>query len=112
MTSKQMLEALATNGGFSYNPTTGRANPRKGYMVSLPGYERKFTNPTEADIDAYVKGLRRMNRNMYIGGWVNEGITYLDLSIRMTKREAAEHIGRQHKQKAIYDCANQQDIVL
>ena len=112
MNSTEMLQALATNGGFSFNPTTGMTNPTCGYMVSQKGKEKAFTNPTEADIDAYIKGHGRLERTAFIGGWVNEGVTYLDVSNRILRKEIAINLGRRNGQKAIWDCAAGKDIIL
>lgn len=48
----------------------------------------------------------------FVGGWTHKGKFYLDVSICETDRARAIALGMQNKQIAIYDMAEDQDIML
>jgi hypothetical protein len=104
-----LSEVLKNNGG-SYNITTGESNPTDGYMVSLPNREEVFN----AD-DLCATVLREYiidnadelsSENSFLGLWIDNGMAYLDVSVKYDDLETACYIGIINDQKAIYDNAN------
>ena len=51
------------------------------------------------------KLLKTLNRGEFVGIWVNDGKVYVDVSIRIRKREKAIAFGKALKQLAVYDWA-------
>lgn len=96
---------LVQRGGFSMQRTSGRTPPARGYMVSDYGSESVIPgHASPAEIEKY----RQANPNprarplKYVGGWVDEGKTYLDQSRRVLHARTAQATGRQNAQRAVY----------
>ncbi len=103
------------NGGFTYNPLYG-ATPHCGYAVSLRGHEKSFDSGTITD-DVLWKYLRENSEQMkdparYIGGWVNDGRLYLDVSVVLQNEKEARKIGRINDQTGIFDLWTNEMIYL
>jgi hypothetical protein len=108
------------NGGASYSLVDGTA-PISGYMVSLAGYEQKIPERVIGDLQIIrymrenVPNAQRLNvSNLHIGTWYNvdDGFTYVDLSINVADRGTALQIARTNKQLAIYDVAKRETIAV
>jgi hypothetical protein len=104
-----LSEVLKNNGG-SYNITTGESNLTDGYMVSLPNREEVFN----AD-DLCATVLREYiidnadelcSDKSFVGLWIDNGMAYLDVSVKYDDLETACYVGIINDQKAIYDNAN------
>ena len=109
MNLRNLLKEINDNGGVSYNITTGDYNPTDGYMVSLPGYEMTFGEITEEQLikDYLVINIGTLtNHNAYFGAWVDRGLTYFDVSIKVDDLYEACYAGIVNGQKAIFDNAN------
>lgn len=108
--------ALATsNGGFTYNPLYG-ATPQRGYAVALQGYG-KIYEPGAVTIDDLREYLRESGEQMkdparYIGGWINDGKLYLDVSIVLPTEEEARKTGRMNDQTDVYNFVSGENIFL
>jgi hypothetical protein len=108
------------NGGASYSLVDGTA-PISGYMVSLAGYEQKipYQSILPSEIIGYIRknvpNAHRLNvSNLHIGTWYNveDGFTYVDLSINVSDKGTALQIARTNKQLAIYDVAKRETIAV
>lgn len=113
---KKVLDEILLEGGISYNVTTGEANPKTGYMVSILGFEKQFrtNNITDKDIKEYVldNAHELWGENRYLGGWLDNGTVYLDISVNILDVTNACYTGIINKQKTIYDCSNKRSIPL
>jgi hypothetical protein len=103
------------NGGFTYNPLYG-ATPQQGYAVSLQGHEKVFYFGTMTD-DEFLKYLQENGERMkdpahYIGGWVDDGRLYLDVSIVLLDEKEAREIGRINDQTCIFDMWTNETVYL
>ena len=117
-----LVGALSTTGGFTYQPVTGE-QPVSGYAVAIfPECERRYSLDalTPESLQSALVGYARehaalLNRpNCYFGGWLDtsSGMLYLDVSIIVgTEREAID-IARRHKQAAYYDLARRETVVI
>ena len=116
MNLSNLFYELALNDGFSYNVNTGESNPTTGYMVSLRDCEQQFyTDDFESkDIKNYF--VRHVNvlsdESSFLGGWVHDNKVYLDVSINIPNLEDAIYYGMCNDQDAIWDCANNKEIIL
>ncbi len=116
------LAALARcRGGFTYCCKTGRHVGQgdgelrlRGFMVSLPGCETKIqmdgNEHTEWCISAHahVHGLVLSDAGNYLGGWVDNGVLFLDVSRNVATLAEALAVGRAWGQLAVYDLDNGQ----
>lgn len=110
---KKIIEEIKENNGGTYNKEYKTINAKQGYMVSLQGYEKKCK--TEQEIEKaimenmeIIKGLD----NAYLGAWIDEGITYIDISVLVDNKEDAMQLGKVNNQLAIYDIQNNESIYL
>lgn len=118
----KMWDLIKTDGGASYQIETGTLNPETGFMVSLSGYEYRMPVPTDinkwqdAVINYIVKGgkvgMMVDDVSLYLGAWIDGDELYLDISENIPDFETAEKLGIERKQKAIFNCVNQQTIFL
>ena len=116
--------AKGNRAGFTIKGQTS------GYMVSLPGYEfkisvgrrsvhlaqkaaavlmahtQKISNDLRLLADAYDLSQQDID-SLTLGGWVNEGFLYLDLSINVSGVLHAKRLGKNWSQIAVFDCRNQ-----
>lgn len=107
---------LLMDGGFSYSPKLERflTSVDAGYVVSLPrkdGFEFVSLNNDSATVavDVYrylgrpevVEALK--HPDALLGGWVDSGKVYLDVSRRYNVRCEAEHFARLGEQAAFFD---------
>ena len=101
---------------------------KKGFTIDLkdnkiitPKYKKGFyvgiTNNSNANIDLlisrvlYLKQVTFKDISTFIGGWSNEGLFYLDLSLYVKNFKDAVILGKKFNQKSIYsifknDCIN------
>jgi len=104
-----LSEALKNNGG-SYNITTGESNPTDGYMVSLPNCEEIFNadDLCATVLKEYIidNADELSSENSFVGLWIDNGMVYLDVSVKYDDLETACYFGIINDQKAIYDNAN------
>jgi hypothetical protein len=116
MNLKKVLDEIILEGGVSYNLNTGKANPSDGYMVSILGFEEQFNvnKVSNQTIKAFM--LKNMDNlwgeTRYLGGWLNNDIVYLDVSVHLQDLERAIYTGIINNQKCIYDCNNERNIYL
>lgn len=104
------LEKLHSAGGFTLRASNGDSAPNSGYVVSLLGQEEKHRL---ADISAGTIGEYFANRPDtidYFGGWVENGIVFLDVCAIVPSLETALELAKQNRQKAIYDLRQAQTL--
>lgn len=101
----KLVESLRNEGGFSVS-MAGKS-PRRGVMVSRTGSESTFDGvPSERDLEGYVRQHARAlaDPGRYLGGWVDDGKTYVDISDRWPEgTEAADNALNANQQLAGYD---------
>jgi hypothetical protein len=111
-----LVHELALEGGFSYNITTGEHNPNDGYMVSIQGFEEQYyyEDFESKDLKNFVakNAIHFAAGNRFIGGWVDDKLVYLDVSVNIKNLEKAIYTGISNNQLAIYDCESNVSITL
>ena len=112
--AETLLSRLIADGGFTYHPVKN-ISPTDGFMVSR--YKRR---EFVADVDKVspntLHEYMRKNQDLlvkadhYLGGWVDAGKAYLDISVRHESQEAALKLARKHRQLAIFNLAKFETI--
>lgn len=104
-----------SSGGFSVNASTG-AVPTSGYMVSV-GEEKTYpAYLAEVCFEALVAAFIQGNRSAlcydgaYLGGWLHDGLLFLDVSSNVDTLEKARALGRAYSQIAVWDVQAKQEI--
>lgn len=110
----EALKGLRENGGYTLALDGG--SPEGGYAVAVyPNAERivpegEITNEDILQyIDDWADVLSRDPR-AHLGGWVDEGQAYLDLSAVIDDLDEAILVGWQNKQKAIFNLSTFEDV--
>ena len=107
-----LAKELADEGGFSVSARGTR--PRTGIMVSRVGNETKIPGmPTGEAIAQYAAHNAHVlaQPGRYMGGWVDDGDTYLDVSERFpVKGQQAQHALGGNQQIAGWDVARGQEV--
>ena len=118
MTLKELLEQIENRKGFTYSMKTGNMiKYENGYVVSLPGHERRFDQKTFKmnDLQKYILdkiSILLLDDTMYLGAWINDKDVVLDVSIWVKSEHMAKQLGKLYNQKAIWDISNSTEIVL
>ena len=99
--------------GFTYDPLFARHAPiSSGYIASEAGGAILDASPMADYVEflAAYKALRlkcldymASGREAYIGGWMDDGKLYLDVSRVFKSRRGAMSFARREKQISIYD---------
>ena len=108
--SSELLARIKAAGGFTYQPVDD-TTPTKGYALSVfRGAEKVFDVESVTEDDIYNYLIEHKDKfedpGVHVGGWVDDGKVYLDLSIVVEDREKAEKLGIEHDQLAMFDLAN------
>lgn len=95
---------LEQRGGFSMQRTSGKT-PGHGWMVSDYGSEHVVPGHASAhEIETYRQAHpNRLSRGRrYVGGWHEQGETYLDQSRNVRSAKKAHQLGQTGAQRAVY----------
>jgi len=112
--------SIINDNGASYNLLTGQFNPDNGYMVSMQDHESITVfnkDSLQYEICRYVRAKAELLMAgivdvHFLGGWLDKGNLYLDISIHELDLNEALRIARNNNQLAIFDCKNKVSIYL
>ncbi|MCT9080479.1 hypothetical protein [Streptomyces fulvoviolaceus] len=111
-----LYDALFLNGGFTImtRPDGSADVPTDGYAVSIT--PTQHTIPAAAPFDAFaelVHGVTdRYGDANGLGGWLADGVIYIDPVEIVLERQTATLAGKQREQLAIFDLAEGTEITL
>jgi len=112
---KQFIEETKKNKGATYNLNTGEINPTSGFFVGLKG--GKEVDPEKNSSEEIQKFVLRnstklSDKDNFLGSWIEKGILFLDVVVRIDKKEDAIARGKKEDQQAIYDASTKEVINL
>ena len=118
-----LYKALKQDSGFTVDsdlrPYTG-----KGYAVSVPDCETRIpegllnADILDALLLAYISDCQTSaawtapSRELYIGGWLSDGVFYLDLSDIVADAATAENLARGRNQQAYFDFSTGESVLV
>ena len=111
------VDSIIQNGGATFNLAMGTA-PTSGYVVSLKGGSHTPIDETRQSIEQTInqfvaeKGLELSVDENFLGGWVDDGWLYLDISRVYDEKKKAMLVGIQNNQKAIFNLNDGSTIYL
>lgn len=112
----QLYDDLFLNGGFTIMPRPDGSTyvPTQGYVVSTT--PAPHTLPATAPFDAFADLVRDVT-GAYgdvngLGGWLHDGVIYIDPVEIIPDRRAATAAGLRRRQLAIFDLATGTEITL
>jgi hypothetical protein len=116
----QLGDTAAKTGGFTYNPVRykDRTPPKRGFALSIRKDTEKVVklDQTHAKIRAQLKDYIHAHREdikaegNYLGGWIDKGKLYVDISRVVKKKDEAIDLAREAKQLAVFDLGKGQTI--
>ncbi len=104
---KEFTEAILNGNGATFSIHLG-TSPTSGYVVADGQNERKFTTKSDLGIKKSVadyileKSEALNDGNNFLGGWLDDGILYLDVVNIFTKRFDGALAGLKRNELAIY----------
>jgi phage gp29-like protein len=108
-----LADVAEKKGGFTYNPVRlkHRGPPRRGYALSVRKDTEKVIDlaakreAVKAQLKEYVRKHRETIKaeGNYLGGWIDNGKLYLDISKVIKDRNEAVKAAERAEQLAIYD---------
>lgn len=106
-----MLDMIIKNNGATINNKGLFVKMKSGYQVSKRDLGRLFikdcTEQMIQDIISY--GLKR---GEYAGFWIDNGYLYIDISIRVSSKQAAMKLGKENKQISILKWATMECLAV
>lgn len=100
------IKEIVKKGGATLTHELKETKIKKGYFVSLLGYEKKFDCEDAKNINDYVVNLQSKiedKKGYFIGLWVYKREVYVDISINILDKAEALEIGKKNKQISIYN---------
>lgn len=99
----QTLKNIIKNNGATLNKAGEPVNFKKGYQVSKKDcYTLNIKNTSEV-LNAINKLLNTIKADEFAGIWIEEGKTYIDVSIKIDSLSKALKLGRELNQISIFD---------
>ena len=112
MNLQQIKSHVSAHGGATLTPSLDNANIKKGYMVSLNGYET-ITTIKELTSEALTEYKHiAEQQGGYIGLWLDDNKLYIDISIKVDNFIKALYTARMNQQLAIYHNQSGESIYL
>jgi hypothetical protein len=115
MTKNQMrlfiIAQVSAGNGFTID-IHGKA-PASGYMSGFNEGELVKSGMTQQDVDQWVEdnySTIESDPQLYAGGWMEEGVYYLEISKNIADRQQAINFADRYDQKAIWDVENARSI--
>lgn len=100
---KRQLKSIIANGGATLNRSGEAVNFDEGFQVSKKDCYKIPVERVNLICKKVNALLTAVDRGEYVGLWIDGGMVYVDVSMRIRKQEKAERIGRSLKQIAIFD---------
>lgn len=112
----QLQKEIIKNEGATLDKDFKQTTIKKGFMVSIQGYEYITKDITQA----IKKGLEykeiiKDKKGYYVGFWIDtkdNNKIYVDISKNIDKKRDAINTAKKNLQKGIYDIKNQKTIYL
>ena len=109
------IENILENKGATLTKTLRKSKAKKGYMVSLKGYE-VIIKASQATKLFYEIGRANAKaeaiKHSYVGIWIEKDLAYIDVSVRIKDLDKAIEFGKENEQLAIYDLEKGKVITL
>jgi hypothetical protein len=116
-------KGIINDGGASYNMLTGEFNPNHGFMVSIKGHEKTYNtdkNSFNYEIADFINGkaillLSGISENydkIFLGGWIDNGLLYLDVSFLVDTETEAIKMAKDNEQLAYFNNTNKETIYI
>ena len=110
---KDLKQMLINNGGFTLSSSLQDVSLDSGYMVAYKEHENIIDiNSLELGQSINTTQDNAKKLNAFVGGWLDNGLVYLDVSKHFTDKDKALEFARQEKQIAIYDIEKGESIYL
>lgn len=99
----QTLKNIIKNNGATLNKNLKKINFKQGYQISIKDGYILNLNDTQTILKAINNLQKTINKNEFIGLWIEENKIYIDISIKINTLEKALKLGKKLKQISIFD---------
>lgn len=106
----QTLKNIINNRGATLSQNGKAVNFKKGYQVSKKDCYTLDINNTDKVLTAINNTLKIITKNEFCGLWIENGLIYIDISIKINTLEKALKIGKELNQISIFDWATKNCI--
>jgi hypothetical protein len=109
----------ANPDGFTFDPRRQNCLPLSRntnpeiYVVSIKGHELRLAHaPTDRELERWImmRWQLLLHQNHFVGGWLYLTNYFLDVSVLVSGKAAAESFARQQKQLKFYHPASGQSL--
>lgn len=114
--SNELALSLCVNAGLTFdnNTKTLLEGKKEVFVVSLEGFEKTY-NVDDFSSDDLAKYLIKFSKQLkdpkyHLGGWIDNGKVYLDISIELPDEASARVAAIQNNQKAYYNFATGKEV--
>lgn len=106
------LKSIINNGGATLNKNGVQVNYKKGYQVSKKDCYILKLNNLQNILQHTKKLLKEINKNEFVGLWVDNNKIYIDISIKIDNKKQAISQGLTLNQISIFNWYNKKCINL
>ena len=106
------LKQILNNGGATLNKQQKQVNFKKGYQVSKKDCYILSIDNTNLILQAVNNLQKTINKNEFVGIWVDKGLVYIDISIKFYDLKNAIEYGKALNQISIFNWSNKTCIYL
>lgn len=106
------LKQILNNGGATLNKQQKQVNYKRGYQVSKKDCYILSIDHTNLILQAVNNLQKTIAKNEFVGLWVDQGLVYIDISIKFYNLQNAVDYGKALDQISIFDWANKTCIYL
>jgi hypothetical protein len=110
MLIEKIISHVKKHGGLTLDHKNKPFAPKRGYMVSLLGYESKVslddTNAIQERLGRYIDIVNDIRQNtaldVKLGFWIENGELFIDVSQYVDDFELAMYLGKAREQIAVF----------
>lgn len=106
------LKQAIKNGGLTLNQKGIPMNFKKGYQVSIQDCYILDLNNTNMILSCINNLSHSINKNKYLGLWIEDSKIYIDISIKILNKKQAIESAKNLNQISIFNWHNQKTIYI
>lgn len=101
---------IIKNGGATLNHNGAPVKLKSGYQVSVHDVAIIPLKYFSRKVFEMIMAYERLKRGDYMGLWIEDDKVFIDVSRRIATKREALRVGREYRQRAIYDWRNEKAV--
>ncbi len=115
MKTKQIITQILTNYGITLNKKGEEVRLKSGWQVGTECfYSYDISKNPEEELKKCLRNIKtrlsQLKSNEYLGFWIDNGVIYVDKSVRISTKAKALSVGTYFRQLSIYNWKNQKCV--